>query len=97
MRMKISLLVKIVLAITILNTLLLGYLTYDKVVDTIKKRPIVISKDYDKGQSIELAMETKKPMVVLFYTDWCSYCQRFVPTFKKVVTNKEIKKNFMKY
>ena len=56
-------------------------------------KKVVISKQYDKGQSLEKAQETKKPMVVFFYTDWCGYCQRFAPTFHKVVKNRDIKKN----
>ena len=56
-------------------------------------KKVVISKQYDKGQSIEKAIETKKPMVVFFYTDWCGYCQRFAPTFHKIVKSKGVKKN----
>ena len=59
-----------------------------------QKDAVVISKQYDKGQSFEKAKATKKPIVVFFYTDWCGFCQRFAPTFHKVVTSKEIKKNF---
>lgn len=58
------------------------------------KDVIVISKQFDKGQSLDKALATKKPMVVFFYTDWCGYCQRFAPTFHKVVTSKAIKNNF---
>lgn len=55
---------------------------------------VVISKQYDKGQSLEKALSTKKPIIVFFYTDWCGFCQRFVPTYGKVSKLKEIKKNF---
>jgi len=58
------------------------------------KNAVVISKQYDKGQSFEKALATKKPMVVFFYTDWCGFCQRFAPTFHKVTKTKDIKKNF---
>ena len=57
-------------------------------------KKVVISKQYDKGQSIEKAIATEKPMIVFFYTDWCGFCQRFVPTFHKVAKSKEIRKNF---
>ena len=57
-------------------------------------KKVVISTQYDKGQSYAKAQETKKPMIVFFYTDWCGYCQRFAPTFHKIVKSKEIKKNF---
>ena len=56
--------------------------------------PVKISKQYDKGQNMEKALKTKKPMIVWFYTDWCGYCQRFAPTFGKVTKNRSIKKNF---
>lgn len=58
------------------------------------KKAVVISKQYDKGQSLEKALATKKPIIVFFYTDWCGFCQRFAPTFHKVTKSKEIKKNF---
>ena len=57
-------------------------------------KKVVISTQYDKGQTYAKAQETKKPMVVFFYTDWCGFCQRFAPTFHKIVKSKEIKKNF---
>ena len=57
-------------------------------------KKVVISKQYDKGQSIEKAIATEKPMIVFFYTDWCGFCQRFAPTFHKIVKSKEIKRNF---
>lgn len=55
---------------------------------------VVISKQYDKGQSMEKALKTEKPVIVWFYTDWCGYCQRFAPTFGKLTKDKQIKKNF---
>lgn len=58
------------------------------------QKKVVISTQYDKGKSIEKAKETKKPMIVFFYTDWCGYCQRFAPTYHKLSKDKEIKKNF---
>lgn len=57
-------------------------------------KKVVISKQYDKGQNFEKAQEKEKPIVVFFYTDWCGFCQKFAPTFAKVVKSKEIKKNF---
>lgn len=80
--------------ITLVNTGCILFLTYDKMSSYIQNRPVVISKDYDKGQSIQKAISTEKPMIVWFYTDWCRYCQKFAPTFKKVTKNKEIKKAF---
>ena len=56
--------------------------------------PVVISKQYDKGRSLDKAIATKKPMVVFFYTDWCGFCQRFIKTFDKVTKDRKIKSNF---
>ena len=58
------------------------------------QKKVVISTQYDKGKSFEKAQETKKPILVFFYTDWCGYCQRFVPTYHKISKNRDIKKNF---
>lgn len=57
-------------------------------------KKVVISKQYDKGQSFEKAEKKEKPIIVFFYTDWCGFCQKFAPTFAKVVKSKEIKKNY---
>lgn len=82
------------LVVALINTGLLGFLAFDKIATSIKDRPVVISKDYDKGQSIQKALLTEKPMIVWFYTDWCRYCQKFAPTFKKLTNQKEIKKAY---
>lgn len=60
----------------------------------LQHKAVVISEQYDKGQSLDLALETKKPMIVFFYTDWCGYCQKFIPTFSKVTKDSKIKSNF---
>ncbi len=91
MKKKIYPVVITTLILTLINTGALAFITGDKVAESFKNRPVVISKSYDKGQSIELALETKKPMVVWFYTDWCRYCQKFAPTFKKITKDKDIK------
>ena len=56
--------------------------------------PFLISKKYDKGQSLAKAYKKQKPVVVFFYADWCGFCQRFAPTFFKVTKDKDIKKKF---
>ena len=37
--------------------------------------------DYHIGISYSQAIKSDKPMVALFYTDWCTYCQKFMPKF----------------
>ncbi len=55
---------------------------------------VVISKKYDRGRSLGKAIDTNKPIIVFFYTDWCGFCQKFAPTFYKMSKNPQIKKNF---
>lgn len=39
--------------------------------------------DYKIGITYEEAVDlSEKPMVALFYADWCSYCMKFMPKFK---------------
>ena len=62
--------------------------------NTLQPSYVVISRDYDKGQSMEKALQTKKPVIVWFYTDWCRYCQKLAPTFKKLTKDRQIKKEY---
>ena len=38
--------------------------------------------EYKIGISYPEAMQSDKPAIILFYTDWCSYCKKFMPKFK---------------
>ena len=93
-KLKLKSIIMFTLILTLINTGFVAFLTVDKTVEYIQNRPVVISKDYDKGQSIAKALLTEKPMVVWFYTDWCRYCQKFAPTFKKLTKDKELKKAY---
>ena len=101
MKKKILPILVLSLILTLLNSMMLIFLTANKISENggieigIKSnKPVVISKQYDKGQSLTKAINTGKPMIVWFYTDWCRYCQKFAPTFKKVTTDRDIKKSF---
>ena len=38
--------------------------------------------DYPAGIDYNEAMKSKKPVLVLFYANWCGYCIRFMPIFQ---------------
>ena len=40
--------------------------------------------DYKIGIKYEDAIKTDKPMLVLFYVDWCGYCLKFMPKYKTI-------------
>ena len=40
--------------------------------------------DYDLGVRYEQAKNEDKPMLAVFYVDWCTYCKRFMPRLDKV-------------
>lgn len=51
--------------------------------------------EYNIGTTYELAMQDKKPFVVLFYADWCTYCMRFMPKYKILSEVYKDKYNFV--
>lgn len=51
--------------------------------------------DYAIGIKYELALKSKKPSVVLFYTDWCTFCRRFMPTYEELSKIYKDKYNFV--
>ena len=53
MKKKLTKLIVTSLIISLVNTGMLLYLVSDNVITTIQNRPVVISRDYDKGQSME--------------------------------------------
>lgn len=40
--------------------------------------------DYDLGISMEQASKEDKPILAVFYVDWCTYCKKFMPRLDKV-------------
>lgn len=40
--------------------------------------------DYDLGMTYEQAAKEDKPVLTVFYADWCTYCIRFMPKLDKV-------------
>ena len=37
--------------------------------------------DYHIGVSYDIAKKSDKPMLIVFYADWCTYCMKFMPKF----------------
>lgn len=40
--------------------------------------------EYNIGEEYNKAMKSKKPVLVLFYADWCGYCVRFMPIYQEI-------------
>lgn len=49
----------------------------------IGTRPMKPS-EYKVGMDYNLAIKEKKPIVVLFYADWCRFCIGFMPTYQSL-------------
>lgn len=43
----------------------------------------------------EEAEKLEKPMFIMFYVDWCTYCRRFMPTFGKLAKQFDDKYSFV--
>lgn len=56
------------------------------------KRP----SEYKVGEDFNVAMKSKKPVMVLFYADWCGYCVRFMPIFQTISEKYQDKLDFSK-
>lgn len=52
--------------------------------------------EYKVGEEYNKAMKSKKPVLVLFYADWCGYCVRFMPIFQSVSRKYEESFDFSK-
>lgn len=91
---KNSVLVSLVIISLLMSiaSLTMSILTYTGGVSTTKK--VVISKQYDRGRSLEKAQKQQKPIIAFFYADWCGFCQNFAPIYDKVTKDKRIKKDF---
>ena len=52
--------------------------------------------EYKIGKEYNIAMKSKKPVLVLFYADWCGYCVRFMPIFQALAEKYENDIDFSK-
>ena len=51
--------------------------------------------EYKIGISYDEALKSDKPMLAVFYVDWCGYCLRFMPKFRILNTLYKDKYNFV--
>ena len=51
--------------------------------------------DYAIGIKYEQALKSEKPSVLLFYSNWCTYCKRFMPMFETLSKEYQNKYNFV--
>lgn len=47
------------------------------------------------NMTYEMAMEQDKPFLVMFHTEWCGYCKKFMPKFKMLSEQYKDKYNFV--
>ena len=52
--------------------------------------------EYTVGGEYFKTMKSKKPVLVLFYADWCGYCVRFMPVFQSISKKYEDSFDFSK-
>lgn len=46
-------------------------------------------------QDFSTLSTTKKPSVIMFYVDWCTYCRKFMPVFGEISSQYKDKYNFI--
>ena len=80
-----------VLSYRTLNALLTGAPVKQE--QQAKQPNVSITEKYAKNKEFAKAQESGKPAVVLFYVDWCGYCQRFAPIFSEIIKKKAFKSN----
>lgn len=51
--------------------------------------------EYKIGIPYDEALQSDKPMLAVFYVDWCGYCLKFMPKFKILSTIYKDKYNFV--
>lgn len=56
-------------------------LAVNNAIENNKKK---VPSDYKIGIPYEQALKSDKPMLALFYVDWCGYCLRFMPKYKEI-------------
>ena len=85
---------KIIIGLAIiLGIVITSAITY--AVTTAVQNPKTKPSDYKIGIKYEKAIESDKPMLALFYADWCGFCLKFMPQYKIVSSVYKNKFNFV--
>lgn len=59
------------------------------------KPKTTITKHYARHSiSLDRAIAKKKPVAVLFYVDWCGFCQKFAPLFQELSKDRALRKDY---
>lgn len=48
------------------------------------QEPTMKPSQYKIGMEYDKAIKAKKPIIVLFYADWCHYCIKFMPIYQSL-------------
>lgn len=91
--MKKNLLIAGIVLIVVLTSIGLFFKEEEK---TINKTAEEATQETGNGQilSYKEAMKSEKPFVVLFYSQWCGYCEYFAPKFEMLSEIYKDKYNF---
>lgn len=81
--------------ILIIAAIILTVVVTSAVVWAITPKKTLKPSEYHIGTQYELAIRDNKPSIVLFYADWCTYCMRFMPKYKKIADAYKGKYNFV--
>ena len=79
--MRKNLIIGIFLVVLILLTSAITYAVNNDIVPMGQHKT---PSDYKIGIPYDQALKSDKPMLALFYVDWCGYCLRFMPKFKVI-------------
>ena len=86
--MKKKILVTLGILVTLIATSVVGFAVTAM---NAPKHP----SEYKIGITYDEAIESDKPMLAVFYVDWCGYCLRFMPKFKVLSKIYSDKYNFV--
>lgn len=74
---------KLKITIIALSVLLFVAISVTTCLAVLPKKNMLPS-DYDLGVTLEQVKDQDKPILAVFYVDWCTYCKRFMPRLDKV-------------